>query len=332
MRSTRLLALLMELSRVPSLKVGRLAARHGVTPRTIQRDITALHELGVPIWTRTGPGGGVGLVDGWRSPLTGMTAAELQALLLGEAGSRGLGLESDYATARLKMLTTNRLQSNAVQPVQERFLVDNERWFTEPERPEALAEVARAVWSGQRLRIRYDSPRSASTAVTRTLDPLGLVLKTEAWYLVAAHRHSLRTYRLIRVREARVLEEPGWRPAEFSLAEHWGRSRQAFEASLGRLPVTLRIPSGSAAALAAAVPGPHTRRAIDDAAQRAGQLTVELRMESLEVATTALLGVPEVEVLAPAALRLELFRRGEQLATDNRQPAASGGGPRRSRG
>ncbi|MBE1515003.1 helix-turn-helix transcriptional regulator [Nesterenkonia halotolerans] len=318
MRSTRLLALLMELSRAPQRNVRQLAARHGVTPRTIQRDIAALHELGVPIWTRTGPGGGVGLVDGWRSPLTGMTAAELQALLLGDAGSRALGLESDYATARLKMLTANRLQADVVQPVQERFLVDNERWFTEPERPVALTEVARAVWSGRRLRIRYESPRSGSTAVTRTLDPLGLVLKTEAWYLVAAHRHRLRTYRLIRVREARVLEEPGWRPEKFSLAEHWGRSRTAFEASLGRLPVTLRIPSGSAAALVAAVPGSETRRAIDGAAQGAARLTVELQMESLEVATAALLGVPEVEVLAPADLRLQLFRRGQQLAAHNR--------------
>lgn len=124
MRTTRLLALMMDLSRLSRSTVRHLATRHGVSERTIQRDVASLIDMGVPIWTRTGPGGGVGLVDGWRSPITGMTAAELQAVIIGEAGSRDLGLAGDFQTARLKMLSSTSGQAAVVAPAQERFVIE----------------------------------------------------------------------------------------------------------------------------------------------------------------------------------------------------------------
>lgn len=139
MRSSRLVALLMELTRVRSTTVQALAARHGVSGRTIQRDLMALQEIGAPVWTRTGPAGGVGLVDGWHSPLTGMTATELQALLLGEAGARDLGLEGDLKTARVKMLATRTAGASVSAVTVERFHVDHGGWFVKPERPAALS-------------------------------------------------------------------------------------------------------------------------------------------------------------------------------------------------
>src|SRR5690625_7606268 len=107
MRSSRLLAILMELTRLPRTTVATLAERYGVSSRTIQRDISVLHEMGVPVWTRTGPAGGGGLGEGWGSPITGMTAPPLQALIIGEAGAPGLGLHADFDAARLGRLTTN---------------------------------------------------------------------------------------------------------------------------------------------------------------------------------------------------------------------------------
>ena len=94
----------MELSRSPRTTVRHLADRHHVSTRTIQRDLAALHGMGVPVWTRTGPDGGVGLVEGWSSPVTGMTSFELQSLVIGEAVERSA----------------------------ERFLADHGRWFAPP--------------------------------------------------------------------------------------------------------------------------------------------------------------------------------------------------------
>ena len=60
----------------------QLADEFGVSVRTIYRDVASLSAAGVPIWTESGPGGGIRLLDGWQSKLSGMTGDETSALML----------------------------------------------------------------------------------------------------------------------------------------------------------------------------------------------------------------------------------------------------------
>lgn len=310
--------MLMELSRTPRTSVARLAARYEVSERTIQRDIGALHEMGVPVWTRTGPAGGVGIVEGWRSPITGMTADELRTLFIGGAASRDLGMAADFDNARMKILAASSGWSDSVAPTEERFLLDNEDWFSASVRPGALTTVAGAVWSGRRLGMIYHKPGGHDAGGERVVDPLGLVLKTDTWYLVAAHRRRVRTYRLSRISSARVHDELARRPSGFSLPQYWARSRAQFEASIHRLPVRVSIPVGSSEHLVSAVPGAATREAVDAAVRSGERLEVDLLMEREAIATAQLLAVPGVEVLEPRHLRDALFERAEDLASRNR--------------
>lgn len=318
MRSSRLVAILMELSRESRTSVPRLATRHGVSTRTIQRDIAALHDLGVPVWTRTGPAGGVGLVEGWRSPLTGMTTSELRALVFGEAAARDLGMHADFEVARLKLLSVPSARPDDLESAQQRLLVDNSPWFGSSGRPACLPTVARAVWSGRRLTISYDRHGDDRAAVARLVDPLGLVLKTDSWYLVAAHGRHPRTYRLSRITSCVVHEDPARQPADFSLKEYWTRSRAEFESSIHTLPVRLSIPASSVEDLTGSVPGPGTRHAVETARRRDGLLEIHLDMEKESIALAQLLGVPEVEVLEPTGLRRALFLRAAAIAERNR--------------
>ncbi|GAA2089700.1 hypothetical protein GCM10009823_05660 [Brevibacterium salitolerans] len=314
--------MMLELTRVPATSVERLARRFEVSARTVQRDLAALRELGVPLWTRTGPAGGVGVVDGWRSPVLGMTGPEVQALLLGEAGARDLGLGEAHLTAQLKF---GAAAPGGDPSVRERFLLDSEGWFSSVERPAALLEVAEAVRTGRRVRLRYARyGGDPAEGAPRLLDPLGLVRKAGAWYLVAAGTGRVRTYRVSRMSDVVVCEDGAARPPGFSLAEYWQRASAEFEASVLVCDVHLRIPEGSVAALLATVPGPATAQAVDAAVREDGCLSLRLRMEREDIAAGQLLAVPGAEVRSPASLRRALHARARAIAAANVPPAASG--------
>lgn len=314
MRSVRLLGIILQLSRVHSTSVAALSQQFEVSDRTIQRDLTAIAQLGVPIWTRPGPAGGVGIVGGWRSPITGMTGPEIQALMIGAAGSHDLGLTDAYSTARVKMLAASTRADHA-KTADERFLNDNEPWFSSTEYPAALLTVAEAVWTSRRLSLWY--ARHDASPTQRVVHPLGLVLKADRWYLVAEHRQRTVTYRISRITSAQLQENTFERSADFSLTAYWREASASFESSRHTVPVVLSIPEDSTEALTIHVPGANTSAALQQAQAVDGRIAVTLMMESIEIAATQLLAVPGVEVNSPEQLRQELRVRAQEIAQRN---------------
>ncbi|WP_345314588.1 helix-turn-helix transcriptional regulator [Garicola koreensis] len=312
MRTSRLLAIMMELAQGPAVTVDKLAERHGVSTRTIERDIAAMQTMGVPVWTRPGPGGGVGMVPGWTSPISGMTSAEIQALLMGEAGAAGLGLLAEFRAAQAKVSVTTESASAAAESVGEKFLIDTAQWFSAPESAAQLPRLSQALWAGRRMTISYRP--YAREPLTRRLDPLGLVLKTNRWYLVAAHRGQPRTYRASRVERVTVHDDVARRPAGFSLPGYWASMRTEFDTALRTMSVLVSVPIDGAEDLQRAVPGPATEAAIAEGTGRAGRLHLSLPVESVEIAASQLVTVTGVEVHHPGQLRAMLRARGEDLA------------------
>ncbi|HKY66897.1 MAG TPA: WYL domain-containing protein [Acidimicrobiales bacterium] len=316
MRSARLLALLLRLQRTGPATAATLAAELEVSERTIYRDVSLLQAAGVPLWTEPGAGGGIRLVEGWRSPVDGFTASETVALTLGSTGAADLGLGAVLTAARSKLRSALPEPARGeLERVDGRFLLDAPGWFHDGDRSDHLATVSGAVWDGIRLDVRYGTRRPAA----RRLDPLGLVLKAGTWYLVAAHRRQPRTYRVSRITAATPRPaEPAWRPRGFDLAAWWDASAAEFDASIRPLQARLRLASGALRQLVRVVPGPVTRAAVTAARPVDGdRVEVDLPLEPLEVALTQLSGVPGVEVVAPGELRAALAARGRELARRN---------------
>jgi predicted DNA-binding transcriptional regulator YafY len=308
MRASRLVQLLLLLQTTGKMTASRLATELEVSVRTIYRDIEALSGAGVPIYAEAGPGGGVRLVDGYRTRLTGLTAEEAEALALsglpGAASELGLGTVLAAAQLKVDAALPPELRSRAVR-MRERFHLDAPGWFAREEAVPHLAVLSRAVWEEQRVEIRY---KKWDGEVKRLLDPLGLVLKAGVWYLVAlsGRTRSVRTFRVSRVLAVRDLDEPAQRPEGFDLATQWGASSEAFVESWPKLEVHARVQARVLWALRHALDPGGAQRAIDGASSpdEHGWVDVTLGYESVEMAVHELLRFGgELEVLDPPEAR-----------------------------
>jgi predicted DNA-binding transcriptional regulator YafY len=321
MRSSRLVALLLHLQREGRATAGQLATLLEVSERTIYRDISALQAAGVPLWTETGPHGGVRLVEGWRTDLDGLTADEAGSLFLSGApgAASDLGLGTVLVAAQTKVLSTLPPELRArADRVRERFLLDAPDWFHRAPQAEHLATVADAVWSGSRLDVRY---RRSDREVRRRLDPLGLVCKAGAWYLVAGTASGeVRTYRVDRITGATARDERAVRPDGFDLGTFWASSSAAFNRSMLRAQVRLRVGPRALPTLRYVVDEQAALDALDQAsaADADGWREIDLAVESVPVAAHQLVALGgEVEALEPPELRAMLAEVGRAIAERN---------------
>jgi predicted DNA-binding transcriptional regulator YafY len=163
------------------------------------------------------------------------------------------------------------------------------------------------------------------------VDPLGLVLKAGTWYLVAGHRRDVRTYRVGRIVAATTRRERFVRPAGFDLASYWTESSAAFDRSILRERVRIRLSPRAARDLRWFVDAMAAAEALAAAGppDEDGWVEVELAVEEEAVAAAQLVALGAgVEVLAPASLRARVAATGVAMAELNR----AGGGPRARRG
>lgn len=81
MRADRLVSLVLLLQARGHVTAAALARELEVSVRTVYRDLAALSAAGVPVLTESGPGGGCGLLDGYRFPLRGLRPEEALSLI-----------------------------------------------------------------------------------------------------------------------------------------------------------------------------------------------------------------------------------------------------------
>jgi predicted DNA-binding transcriptional regulator YafY len=296
-----------------------LAEELEVSVRTVYRDVESLGASGVPIYADRGPAGGYQLLDGYRTRLTGLTSEEAGTLFL--AGMPGpaaeLGLGSVLAAAELKLRASlpGELADRADR-VRERFHLDAPGWFRADEPTPFLAVVADAVWGSRQLSVRYrrwKTPRE----VTRTLSPLGVVLKAGRWYLAAESNSHLTCYRVAQILEAQPLDTPVVRPDGFDLAEFWQEWTQRYERSVYTASATVRMRSSALEFMAFVFPPEMSRVARESASppDADGWVITTVPIESLKDGQVQLLKLgADAEVLDPPELRAKLVEAARGLA------------------
>lgn len=342
MRADRLLSIIWLLRSHGQLSSAELARRLEVSRRTILRDVEALSASGVPVFCERGPHGGVRLLPGYRTDVTGLTNEESRALFAAVTtwGAESLGLGDALASGVRKLLAAvpeaHREQSAEVAS---RILIDPEGWLPRPERERVgttFRTVQAAVLQQRRLRIEYRRREQRDPRVS-VVDPHGLVSAGSSWYLCATLRGEIRFLRLTRIERAEALVEPCQSQPEEDLATLWHRHRARFRESFAEVPsmVWVRqtrwrdvqewaIRARDVPAPAGPVPG---RRPPGD-----DWMCVELGFVDDLHALTVLLRVGvDAVVITPAQLRRDLLQHLDRI-TDlytewDREPLGEASGP-----
>jgi len=313
MRADRLISILLLLQIHRRLTSRELAERLEVSERTIHRDMEALCIAGVPVVAERGSGGGWSLMEGYRTNLTGLSEAEIQALFL----TRPAGLLEDLGLNKASEAGLIKLQASLPLPHQreaefarQRIHIDVTGWNSAKEAVPALPVLLEAIWQERKLRFSYQ--RGEDCTAERLVDPLGLVAKGSAWYLVAGIEGGVRTYRVSRVQDVDVIAEPCVRPRGFDLAAYWAQSAADFKATLPQYRTTVRVSPAIFPRLGFA--GRFARIEQVDAPDAEGWRKVSLRFDVEEMACEYALSFgSQMEVLEPLALREKVVEMAQSV-------------------
>jgi predicted DNA-binding transcriptional regulator YafY len=211
--SARLLRLLSLFQARRDWTSTELAARLGVTTRTIRNDVDRLRGLGYPVDARPGVAGGYRLGAGAALPPLLLDDDEAVAIAIGlrtaASGSiAGIEEASLRALAKLQQVLPPRLrrrvgafQSYTVPVPSPGPQVD----------PDVLTVIASACRDHERLRFDYRAHSGAASR--RSVEPYRLVNDRRRWYLLAwdTDRQDWRTFRVDRI-EPRTPTGPRFTP------------------------------------------------------------------------------------------------------------------------
>ncbi|GII34214.1 helix-turn-helix transcriptional regulator [Planotetraspora mira] len=307
MRADRLVAALLLLQARGRVTALELAEELEISVATARRDLEALSAAGIPVYPQPGRGGGWSLVGGARTDLSGLNAAESQALflLLGPAGSGDPELSSALRKLIRALPATFRSDAEAAARA---VVSDSAGWGEQDREPPALMQsLQNAVVRRLKVRLAYDGRGGQSTE--RMVDPLGLVDKDGIWYLIAGTEAGQRTFRVDRVTSAEMTDLPARRPDDFDLPAEWARVVAEMEQRRSLVSAVVLIDARFLPVLRS-----HFGRHCEVIAEDDGRVRARVAAHMARSIAEQLAGWGAmVEVVEPESVRDELARIGLEL-------------------
>ncbi len=287
-----------------------LANEHGVTERTIRRDLEALQEAGFPLYDDRQDGRKIWrLIEGFKQRLSqSFTLAELSALYFGKNMMSFLGgapfaqdLESAFEKIR-EALPARSLPYLA--RIQELFAARPEPAKDYSKKQDVIAALIDAILHQRRAQIAYYSFTSRRSKAY-TLDPYRLVYYHGGLYLYARAEEygEVRTFAVERIERIDVRDESFEIPADFNVTEY---ARGAFGIAGGK-PEAVEIVFAAEMAGYIRERVWHESQTIEDGPN--GSVVLKMNVApGFELRAWIKGFLPHVEVVQPVSLREAIAR------------------------
>jgi predicted DNA-binding transcriptional regulator YafY len=240
----RLLTLLELLESTERVTGMALANKLEVSLRSVQRYVAQLQDFGIPVESNRGVGGAYRLKPGFRLPPLMLTDDEALAVSLGLRTLESLGLSAfapatSSALSKLKRVLPKNL-AEQVGIMQEAVELEPSSWLVATD-TKLLMTLAKAVQARAAIAFAYQAFDGAKTK--REVEPYSVLYHDGRWYMVGHCRLRLavRSFRLDRMLEVRILENHFHRPASFD-ARAYLRESLPFAPSAFKVEVWLELP------------------------------------------------------------------------------------------
>ena len=201
MKIDRLIGILSILLQKEMVTAPELAEHFEVSRRTINRDIEALCQAGIPIQTTQGVGGGIRIMSGYSMDRTLLTSRDMQMIL---AGLRSL---DSVSGSRYYGQLMEKIKAGSSEYISGRdsILIDLSSWYRESLAPK-IESIQNAIENRRVLKFKYYSPREESQ---RNIEPYYLVFRWGNWYVWGwcRKRRDFRMFKLNRMDKVEMTEK-----------------------------------------------------------------------------------------------------------------------------
>ena len=213
MQIDRLIQIVFLLLSHENITAKQLAGELGVSTRTIYRDVNILSIAGIPILSRKGYRGGLSLLQGFSLDKSYFTQEEqkniVQALQILKSSNYP---DAEKALNKVAGLFSHNLQSEWLE-------IDFSYWGSPEKERNNITVLERAIINKYVITFTYFN--SELTVTDQIAEPLKLLFKSHAWYLVAysKRREAIRTFRMSRIRDLQITDQIFDRelPEDFSI-------------------------------------------------------------------------------------------------------------------
>lgn len=176
-----------------TMSARELAAHFEVSTRTVHRDVEALSQAGIPVYTVRGSGGGIRLMDQFVLNKLILSQEEQESIMTSLQGLHALRVEgADPALKKLSAVFGGRTDW---------IEIDFSAW--DPANPVSarFAQLKDAVLSGRLVTFRYSG--ASGRTETREAEPVKLIFRGGGWYLLGwcRKREDYRYFKLTRMED-----------------------------------------------------------------------------------------------------------------------------------